>query len=342
MGGSFSDQEPVIVAIIGYRNNDDVYECLSALAKVTEKTFLISICENGGAGSYHELCDRLKDLVDFEGGAPNTVDVRVAQACGGTLRTGGQVVRIYRARDNLGYAGGINVCIGQLTLTEKWSALWVLNPDTEPDPNALTALIKRTREGEYGIVSSRLVFKSTGRVQSYGGHWRPLMARGLNIGQNASLDVVPDFDAIELSMNYVSGASLFATREYVESVGLMDERYFLYCEEVDWCFRRGHRRLGYAHDAIVYHAHGTTTGSSADPKERSSISVYLNERNKLLLTKRFYPTLYPLVLATTLLLTLQYLKCGAVRNFFVALSGWFAGAQGEEGPPKGFDCSGTG
>jgi GT2 family glycosyltransferase len=141
-------------------------------------------------------------------------------------------------------------------------------------------------------------------------------------------------------MNYVSGASLFATRAYIESVGLMDERYFLYCEEVDWCFRRGHRRLGYAHEAIVYHAHGTTIGSSADLKDRSSISVYLSERNKLLFTRRFYPVLYPLVVVTTLLLTLQYLKSAAVNNFFVALSGWLAGVRGEDGPPQGFDRSG--
>lgn len=65
-----------------------------------------------------------------------------------------------------------------------------------------------------------------GRVQSCGGRWRPPIARGLNIGLNASRNAVPDFDAIGRSMNHIVGASLFAAREYVESVGLMDERYF--------------------------------------------------------------------------------------------------------------------
>ncbi len=269
-------------------------------------------------------------------GAPKIIDPKIAGACEGHLQPGGQMVRVYRAKDNLGYAGGINVSIRQLEAAAPWSALWILNPDTEPDPQALAALVRRAREGRYGLVSSRLVFKATGRVQSYGGRWRPLIARGFNIGMNAPRDAIPDFDAIERRMDYVSGASLFATREYVESVGPMDERYFLYCEEVDWCFRRGHRRLGYAHEALVYHSHGTTIGSSAGRGERSRISVYLDERNKLLFTRRFYPALYPLVLLTTLVLTLQYLMAGAIDNFFVALSGWFAGVRGEEGRPDLF------
>ena len=137
-------------------------------------------------------------------------------------------------------------------------------------------------------------------------------------------------------MNYVSGASLFATRDYVEAVGLLDERYFLYCEEVDWCFRRGARRLGYAHEALVYHAHGTTIGSSSDRRKRSPLSVYLDERNRHLLTRRFFPKRYPLVAIATLLFTAQYLRARAGANFIVALSGWYAGLRGEEGLPERF------
>ena len=336
------DWEPVVIAIVGYRNPDDVRTCLSALARATKNNFLVSICENGGRTSYLALIEKLDGLVEFVGAAPQLLDVRVVEACAGRLRTGGQPIRIYRANDNLGYAGGVNLCIRQLGSTERWSALWLLNPDTEPDPEALAALIARAREGSFGVVSSRLVFKSTQRVQSYGGRWRPLMARGFNIGMNAAPDAGADIDAIERAMNYVSGASLFATRGYVESVGLMDERYFLYCEEVDWCFRRGRHRLGYAHDSLVYHAHGTTMGSSVSRKQRSGLSIYLDERNKLLFTRRFFPVLYPVVIVTSAVLTLQYLKAGAVKNFLVALSGWWAGLRGEEGAPVRMASQGTG
>jgi N-acetylglucosaminyl-diphospho-decaprenol L-rhamnosyltransferase len=330
------ENDPVVVAIVGYRNADDVHACLVALAESTRKSFLISICENGGRQAYKALIDGLDGLVEKRNDPPEIFDERVDEIWVGRLRPSDQLVRIYLAKSNLGYAGGINVCIRQLGHSERWSAIWVLNPDTEPHPNALAALVARAREGPYSIVSSRLVHKSTQRVQSYGGRWRVLDARGVNVGMNAPLDAVPNVKEIERSMDYVSGASLFATRDYIESVGMMDERYFLYCEEVDWCLRRGEHRLGYAHDSIVYHSYGTTIGSHASWDKRSRLSVYLQERNKLLLTRRFYPAIYPLVIMAAFLMTFRYLIEGAKNNFFVALSGWFAGLRGEVGLPKQF------
>jgi N-acetylglucosaminyl-diphospho-decaprenol L-rhamnosyltransferase len=326
----------IVIAIVGYRNADDVATCVAALSRAAEKNFLVSICENGGREAYRDLISALEKLVEPVNTTQTILDERVADIWSGRLLQGNQRIRIYRAKSNIGYAGGINICIRQIDPAESWSALWVLNPDTEPDPNALTALAARARACDYGMIASRIVVKSTQRIQTYGGRWRPLMARGFNIGWDAPRDAVPDVAEIEASMMYVPGGSMFVTREYVEGVGLLDERYFLYCEEVDWCFRRGHRRIGYAHNSIVYHSVGTTIGSNFDPKKRSRLSVYLDERNKLLFTRRFYPAHYPLVIVTTLLLTLQYLESGAVKNFFVALSGWCAGLRGEEGPPRWF------
>jgi len=162
------------------------------------------------------------------------------------------------------------------------------------------------------------------------------MARGLNLGLGAPGDASPDIAEIERQMNYVCGSAMLVARSFIEDVGPMNDRYFLYCEEVDWCLRRRHHRLGYAHDSIVYHGHGTTTGATGRHGRRSELSVYLGERNKLLLTKRFYWPIYPLVMISTLLLTGQYLAQCSVRNFRAALAGWAAGLRGEEGIPPRF------
>jgi N-acetylglucosaminyl-diphospho-decaprenol L-rhamnosyltransferase len=330
------DYNHVMVAIVSYKNPDDVCTCLSALSRAKAKNFVISVCENGGLTSFRSLIKALDDIVEFDSSQPGIVDFRVAEARAGRLRAGGQPVRICRADHNLGYAGGVNVSLRQLLATDGGQAVWILNPDTEPDPNALTALIARAREGSFGIVGCRLLSKSTHRVLVYGGRWRPWIACGFHMGVNAPQDAVPNIEEVESAMSYVSGASLFATRNYVENIGLMDERYFLYCEEVDWCLRRRSQRLGYAHDSIVYHAEGTTIGSHGNRKKKSSLSVYLEERSRLLLTRRFYPARYPLVIVTTFMLTLRFLAAGAAKNFFVALCGWWAGLRGEEGLPQRF------
>jgi N-acetylglucosaminyl-diphospho-decaprenol L-rhamnosyltransferase len=332
---SAESEATVVIAIVGYQNANDIRDCVTALARGSEKDFIISICENGGAKSFKNLVSALQGLVACENKRIEIYDERITDVWVGHLLPCNQRVCIFGVRKNLGFAGGVNVCIRQLRATQ-WSAIWLLNPDTEPHTDALLALIKRAKEGPYSIVGSRIILKSTQRIQTCGGHWRPLMARGLSIGFNNPKDLASNSDEIELAMSYVPGASFFAAREFVESVGLMDERYFLYCEDVDWSFRRGNRRLGYAHESVVYHSHGTTIGSSGNRKMRSVFSVYLDERNRLLLTRRYYQYLYPLVVCTTLILTAQYLMAGSFKNFLVALKGWLAGLRGEEGMPKKF------
>lgn len=319
-------EQNTVVAIVGYRNAGDIRHCLSALSRSAETRFAISICENGGAAAYDALIAALDGLVEPASETPAIIEGRVLKTWSGRLLPHLQQVQIHLANANLGYAGGVNVCIRQIDPSEQWSAVWVLNPDTEPHTDALGALIERVGQG-YDIVGSRLVYKATNEIQSCGCRWRPIIARGLNLGT----DSTPQ-SKIERGMNYASGASLFVTRDFVENVGLMDERYFLYCEEIDWCLRRKTRRIGCAYDSVVYHIGSSSIGDSA--KVRNALAVYLDERNRLLLTRRFYPWHYPIVVFTTLgVLTIKCLQAGLLKNFLVALSGWWAGIRGEVGPP---------
>lgn len=317
------------IAIVGYRNTEDVTTCLQALTQSTAPDFSVHICENGGHAAGEALVDALADLADPDPAAPESP----ALIWSGRMREGGQPVRVSCDGSNGGYAGGVNRCIEDARALPGWDALWVLNPDTQPAPEALAAMHRHLASGPYGIVGCRLVLKNTGRVQLYGGRWRPTIARGFNIGLHAPADATPDIAAVEAEMTYVNGASMLVSRAFIDDIGPMDERYFLYNEEVDWCHRRGAHRLGYAHEAVVTHAHGSTIGSNTVKRQRSPLAVYLEERNKLLFSRRFYGARYPLIVLVTLALTAQYLRYGAVRNFFVALQGWLAGVRGEEGPP---------
>jgi GT2 family glycosyltransferase len=294
----------VAVILVTYNNGADARACLASLERSSHRNFEVHICENGGEEAFRDL----------------------------TAQFGRRAV----AAGNLGYAGAINAILSDLASDPDWSAVWILNPDTTVHPRALEAALEREGSGRYGIVGSRLVLEETGEVQLYGGRWRRWMGRGYNIGLGAPADAVADVTAVESAMHYVSGAAMLVSRSFIASVGLMDESYFLYCEEVDWCLRRGEFALGYAHDSIVYHTHGTTTGASLEHGRRSDLSVYLEERNKLLLTKRHFPAIYPAVLAVTFLLTAQYLSKRQVPSFKVALAGWLAGVRGEQGIPLRF------
>lgn len=322
----------VAITIVSYRSADDIRTLLDAVARQTHRNLSVHVCENGGGQAYDDLLLALETGGHAISPAQPDLDKRVRRAATTRLANGASV-SLYEATDNLGYAGGVNLCIDNLGEND-WSAIWIINPDAIPAADALAELTRHQRDGDYGIVGGRLVFAGTSKVQCYGGVWRRWMARGLNLGFNEPAEAKPDTVAIEAGIDYVSGACMLITRAYIEAVGKMREDYFLYCEEVDWCARRGSFRLGFAQAARIEHGHGATIGSHRDRRRRSRLSVYLDERNKLLLTRHLFPAIYPLVLATTLLLTAQYLRHGAVANFGHALSGWWAGLTGETGRPR--------
>lgn len=299
----------VAVCIVGFRNAGDIVACLEALQGSTHADFEVVICENGGPEAHARLTAAIP-----------------------TVLARGQRVRAVLASHNLGYAGGVNVCLRETPDAEAW---WVLNPDTLPEPDALAQLVAKLSDGTCDAVGGRLHLTS-GVVQSYGCRWYPWLARPISMGYGASVDDPIDPDRIERTQNYLNGASMVIGRRFLTEVGPMREDYFLYCEEVEWCLRgiaRG-MRLGFAPNALVLHHQGTTTGAGGQARNRSRLSVYLGERNKILTTRDCFPGRLPVAAGASLLLHLwRFGRSGAWRQLGYGLAGWRAGLSGERGAP---------
>ena len=333
----------VVVAIVAYGRAEEVAECLSALSRSSFAGFEVVIVENGGAAAFDALCAALGEhwpaaCVGARIANPRRAGPRATRSRGFALPAG-QPVLTLEAADNLGYGGGVNLALAAVADNPQWRGLWILNPDTEPEAEALGALVRYVEAGGYGLVGCRIVLSGEGRVQVRGGIWRRLIARGLSLGYGEPAAAAADSVAIERRLQWVPGTACYATRQFVERVGPMAEDFFLYCEDVEWSLR-GSRfgfRLGYGHDAVVWHKAGTTIGSAASIRARSTLSIYLSERNSLLLTRRRFPWLYPLVVLVTLGLTADYLLRGDRRTFRDACRGWWAGVRGETGRPAGLD-----
>ena len=299
----------VAIVIISFHSLGDIVRCLTALEKSTWHHFRIVICENGGEDAYRML----------QAGLPAQLKA-------------GQTVEILRAPDNLGYAGGINFSIDHTAPAELY---WILNPDTEPQPQALEAMLARLRQGDCTAVGHDLVLDD-GRLASSGGRWRQWTARAISINKGKFRRPQANMRALENSINYIIGASMLITREFYQRTGKMREDYFLYCEEVEWCLRaiRLGERLGYAPDAVVLHAQGTATGGGGELKTRSKTAIYLSERNRILLTRDVFPGHLAITALLSLLhLLIKYGKAGAWRQSGYAISGWLAGLRDERGKP---------
>jgi N-acetylglucosaminyl-diphospho-decaprenol L-rhamnosyltransferase len=299
----------VAVCIVSYRNPQDVSACLATLARSTHADFEVVICENGGQEAFAHL--------------RQATPARLA---------GGQVVRLLLAPSNLGYGGGVNACLRAAPEVDAW---WILNPDTEPQADALETLLARLARGDCELVGAT-VHSASGRVESRAGRWRAPLARAESIGSGAPLDERVDAAQVERAASYVSGSCMLVSRRFLQATGPMREDYFLYCEEVEWCIRGTQLglRIGYAPQARVLHRKGTTTGSVGDVRKRPRLPVYLDERNKILLTRDRFGAWMPVAAAFSLLiLLLRFGKRGAWRQIAYGCSGWLAGLRDERGPP---------
>lgn len=298
------------VAIVGYRNAGDIVRCLEALTRSTYANFNVIICENGGPAAFEALCEAMPERL-----------------------AGGQPVRAVLAPRNLGYAGGLNVCFRESPGADAW---WVLNPDTAPYPEAMARLVARLAVGDCDAAGCT-VHLPDGKVQSYGGRWGWWLARAVSIGHGTPLDAPVDAARIERLQNYLNGAAMMISRHFLEGAGPPREEYFLYCEEVEWCLRAVGRglRLGFAPDALVLHYQGTATGNEPVIARRARLPIYLNERNKILLTRDLARRRLPVAaVAAFATLFLRYGRRGAWRQLGFGMQGWLAGLMDERGEPR--------
>ena len=299
----------VVIVIVGFRNAGDIQRCLAAIGSSTYEDFEVVICENGGREAFEALAAAIPARLP-----------------------GGQAVTMLLAPSNLGFAGGINFCIQHSRNADAW---WILNPDTEPHPEALSAKVRRLSAGDCEAVGC-ILHGPMGDIEACGGVWRSLIGRSVALGNGRSADEGVDQGAIERDQNFLMGAAMLVGRRFVETTGLMREDYFLYCEEAEWCLRAVAMgmRLGFASEARVVHHRGTTTGSGESVRGRPRLVVYLWERNRMLLTRDLFPARLPVAAAGAAgQLFLRYAARGAWRQFGYGVSGWWAGLLGERGPP---------
>ena len=150
-------------------------------------------------------------------------------------------VRIIQNGRNLGYAGGNNRALCQLDA----GFAVLVNPDIIVARDWLTHLILPMHaDSTIGIAGSKLLYPGGRIIQHAGGTITHPQA--LPVHQGAYEIDTGQFDALH-DVDYVTGATIAISRQCLENIGPLDEGYFMYFEEADWCARA--RAAGYR---VVY------------------------------------------------------------------------------------------
>ena len=171
---------------------------------------------------------------------------------------------LLEASENHGYAAGNNIGLAWIAAAGDASHVWLLNPDTRAAPNALSCMLDRmAADPSIGVCGALLCeMDQPDLVQCFGGAgFRRLTARPYDLGKGARASEPVDRAAVESRLGYVMGACLLASSAFLDAAGPMDERFFLYFEEIAWQRAAGPRfRPGFAPEAVVYHRRHASGG----------------------------------------------------------------------------------
>lgn len=245
----------VVQLVLSWNRRDDTLALLAALARSTYANASVIVLDNASTDG--------------------SVD---------TIRADFPAVEILPLHENRGYAGNNNIGL-RAALARGADWMFVLNDDVIVAPDCVARLVAAA-EGEAGVgLVGPMVyhFDEPGVIQSAGGRldrrWR-----ATHIARNQ-----PDRGQFATrAVDWLSGCALLVRRTVVEEVGLLDERFFLYWEETDWCLRA--RRKGWR----VLHVPGAKVwhkGVQRDYQPRPAVTYYTTRNRFLLLATHRAPLL---------------------------------------------------
>ncbi len=215
----------VTIVVLNWNASHFLPDCLTALLDLNYSNFQVVVVDNNSSDDSVEMVRR---------SFPN--------------------VKLISSQTNRGFAAGNNLALHQ----SDTDFVVLVNPDVIVDSDWLHHLILPMRADEtIGITGSKLFYPGRKLIQHAGGYITSPQALsghyGLREADTGQHDVPRDVD-------YVIGASLAMRREVIEQIGLMDEEFFLYYEECDYCLRarRAGFRVMYMPEATAVHIESVT------------------------------------------------------------------------------------
>lgn len=297
----------VYIILVNYNGYLNTIECLESVLKLNYDAYNVIVVDNSTDDSFkmfHEWCNKVVAVqTDFS----NLVLPYVSKPVNCIFANEGDVVKFsgstgsllfVKSKENKGFAAGNNLAL-RLIDDLKYHYVWLLNNDTVVERDSLLELVKAAKSSpdKTGMWGSKLLmYYEPDLLQGVGGYYNKWVGRVKEIGFRE--EDRGQWDNFSFGFDYVIGASMFICRGFIDDVGMMDEDYFLYYEELDWAIR-GRRRgwsLGFAPKSKVYHKMGASIRKSIADKN-SALSDFYSARNRIVLTKKYFPfariTLYP-------------------------------------------------
>ncbi|OQA93458.1 MAG: N-acetylglucosaminyl-diphospho-decaprenol L-rhamnosyltransferase [Microgenomates group bacterium ADurb.Bin219] len=170
-------------------------------------------------------------------------------------------------KENLGFAKAVNQGLRQF----EGGVVLLLNSDTQVKPGALEKLLEFEKKVRPAIIGLKML-NPDGSVQGSVFNL-PTAKRAVEefwLGRKGSFSKFTPNSGMPMVVEAVSGGAMAISREVVDKIGLLDERYFMYFEDLDYCrrARKAGFKIFYFPQAQVIHEHGASGRNLAEKDDQ--------------------------------------------------------------------------
>ncbi len=313
----------IYIIILNYNGWKDTIECLESVLKNDYENYQIIVIDNASPnnsieyiinwaeGKQEVIYDEKSQLKHLsQPHQPKPLDyvfyTKEEAINGGDKEKEAKLknpIIFIQSGENRGFAAGNNIGIKYALAKDDFAYVWLLNNDTVVSSNVLELFISNKELDNNVLYGTTLVKYDTKKVQCLGGGYiNGIIGYQKYYGEDFYTEnVINNLNLqkeIENELDYIVGASMFVSKDILKKCGLLDEDYFLYWEETDYCFRLKSMgiKLKWNSNLVVYHK----IGSSTDIK--SKFTEYYSTRNTIKFLKKWYPKRLPIIFLCNLLL----------------------------------------
>lgn len=190
---------------------------------------------------------------------------------------------------NLGFAKAVNIGIN-IALKDGFDYILLLNNDAYLDENCLSKLIDFANQiNEIGLLSPTIFYAlDPNRVWSSGGYFDMFLSRIKMLLKNKIVSKEELCKTAPQFVDFISGCVMLIKKEIIERVGLLDDRFFLYNEDLDYCLRVKSQgfKIAYVPSAFAFHEISVV-------KDRTNyFTMYHLAKSSVMLRKKHFSKLY--------------------------------------------------
>lgn len=218
----------VAVVVLNYKGWQDTKQCLQGLKKQTYKKFEIYLIENGSGDESAEELSKIKM----------------------------KNLHFHQEPKNTGFTGGVNIGI-RWAMDNKFDAVALLNNDAVPEPKWLETLVKAMKEHPEAGAATGLMLDESGTTISDAGDIYSIWGIPSLRAEGFPREKAPESGFV---FGATGGGVLYCTRVF-ENIGLFDEDFFAYNEDVDidWRMQLAGYKIWYEKSAVICHKISATS-----------------------------------------------------------------------------------